>query len=79
MPLFLQDVYAIRDQDREYIDAGTRDEWYLDIGAQAFRHELAQLGVPDDRIYFELFDGSHKAIEYRYPMALAWLCQRLDP
>ena len=70
---------ALRSQRAIWIDAGTRDEWYLDIGAQAFRHELAKLGVPDDRIYFELFDGTHKAIEYRYPMALAWLCQRLDP
>ncbi len=70
---------ALRSQRAIWIDAGTRDEWFLDIGAQAFRHELAKLGVPDDRIYFELFDATHKAIEYRYPLALAWLCQRLDP
>jgi hypothetical protein len=36
-------------------------------------------GVPDDRVYFELFDGGHFAIEYRYPLALAWLCRRLAP
>jgi len=70
---------ALRSQRAIWIDAGTRDEWHLDIGAQAFRSELARLGVPDDRIYFELFDATHKAIEYRYPLALAWLCQRHDP
>ena len=29
------------------------------------------------RSYFELFDATHAAIDYRYPMALAWLAQRL--
>ncbi len=24
-----------------WLDAGTRDEWYLDLGAQAFRYPLA--------------------------------------
>jgi hypothetical protein len=70
---------ALRSQRAIWIDAGTRDEWFLDIGAQAFRSELARLGVPDDRICFELFDATHRAIEYRYPLALAWLCQRLAP
>lgn len=60
-----------------WIDAGTRDEWFLDLGAQAFRDQLTLLGVPDERVYFELFDGSHMSIGYRYPLALAWLAKRL--
>jgi hypothetical protein len=36
-----------------WLDAGTRDEWYFDLGAQAFR------------------------IDYRYPLALAWLCRQI--
>ena len=28
-------------------------------------------------MYFELFDATHAAIDYRYPLALAWLAQRL--
>ena len=38
-----------------YIDAGTKDEWYLDLGAEAFRRALADVGVTD--VHFELFDG----------------------
>jgi hypothetical protein len=68
---------ALRSQRAIWIDAGKRDEWFLDIGAQAFRRALSTVGVPDERIYFELFDASHMAIEYRYPLSLAWLCQRL--
>jgi Putative esterase len=68
---------ALRSQRAIWIDAGKRDESYLDIAAQAFRQELAAIGVPDDRVYFELFDATHMAIEYRYPESLAWLCQRL--
>ena len=28
---------------------------------------------------FELFDGTHGAIEYRYPLALRYLAERLTP
>src|SRR5215813_5530951 len=51
-----------------WIDAGTRDEWYLDIGAQAFRAELGKAGLADDRVHFELFEAGHGGIEYRYPL-----------
>ena len=46
-------------------------------GAQAFRAELAAAGVPDERIHFELFEGSHGGIDHRYPVALRWLAERL--
>jgi Putative esterase len=60
-----------------YIDAGTRDEFYLDLGAEAYRRALEDVGVADIR--FELFDAGHSAIEYRYPLALAFLAERLSP
>ena len=60
-----------------WIDGGTRDEYFLDLGAQAFRAALAAAGVPDEVIHFELFDATHMAIDYRYPLSLAWLCQRI--
>jgi S-formylglutathione hydrolase FrmB len=68
---------ALRSLQAVWIDAGTRDEWYLDLGAEAFHAELVKVGVPSDRIYFELFDAGHGAIDYRYPMSLAWLANRL--
>ena len=58
-----------------YIDAGNHDEFYLDLGAEAFRAALKRVGVTDVR--FELFDGTHAAIEYRYPIALRYLAERL--
>jgi hypothetical protein len=30
-------------------------------------------------VQFELFDATHTAIDYRYPLSLAWLAQRLAP
>jgi S-formylglutathione hydrolase FrmB len=62
-----------------WIDAGTRDDFFLDIGAEAFRAALREAGVPDEVIRFELFDATHAAIDYRYPLSLAWLCQRIAP
>jgi S-formylglutathione hydrolase FrmB len=68
---------ALRSLKAIYIDAGTRDEWYLDLGAEAFRRELEQIGVTD--VFFELFDAGHGGIEYRYPIGLKYLAERLSP
>jgi hypothetical protein len=69
---------AVRGLRAVWIDAGTRDEWFLDVGAEAFRAALREAGVADDVIRFELFEGTHAAIDYRYPMSLTWLCQRIS-
>src|SRR5688572_354375 len=60
-----------------YIDAGTRDEAYLDLGAEAFRQALADIGVTG--LHFEGFEAGHSAIEYRYPLGLGHLAARLTP
>jgi len=57
-----------------YLDAGRRDEFWLDLGAAAFSAELDALGVEH---VFELFDATHAGIEYRYPKGLAFLAARL--
>ncbi|WP_163511519.1 alpha/beta hydrolase [Fodinicola acaciae] len=62
-----------------WIDAGKSDEFQLDLGAEAFRDALLDVGVPEDVIHFELFEGTHAGIGYRYPMSLAWLATRLTP
>jgi S-formylglutathione hydrolase FrmB len=67
---------ALRSQRAIWIDAGTRDDWYLDLAATAFRDELANIGVTD--VSFELFDASHMGIDYRYPLSLAYLAERLQ-
>jgi S-formylglutathione hydrolase FrmB len=68
---------ALRSLHSIWIDAGDADDFNLDIGAAAFRAALGDAGVSDDVIRYEIFPGTHAAIDYRYPMALAWLCQRM--
>jgi S-formylglutathione hydrolase FrmB len=68
---------ALRSLRAIWIDAGTSDDFYLDLGAVAFRGALREAGVADDVVQFELFDGTHAAIDYRYPLSLAWLCERI--
>jgi S-formylglutathione hydrolase FrmB len=79
-PVRMIDRYAdaLLSQRAIWIDAGTRDEWFLDLGAEAFRAGLARIGVPDDRVQFELFPAAHGGIDYRYPQAVAWLAHRLE-
>ncbi len=66
---------ALRSMRAIYIDAGKRDEFFLDLGAEAFRRALEQVGVTD--VFCELFDATHMAIEYRYPLSLKYLAERL--
>jgi hypothetical protein len=68
---------ALRGLRAIYLDAGKKDDWFLDLGATAFRGELAKIGVTD--VYFELFDATHAAIDYRYPGGLRYLAERLTP
>jgi len=68
---------ALRSLRAIWIDAGTRDDYFLDLGAEAFLASLHEVGVSDDVIRFELFDATHAGIDYRYPLSLAWLGQRI--
>ena len=70
---------AMRGMRAIWIDAGRSDDFYLDLGAEAFRAELARVRVPPDVLRFELFDGTHSNIDWRYPDAIAWLAERLAP
>jgi hypothetical protein len=78
-PVLMIDRYAdeVRSLRAVWLDAGTSDEWFLDLGATAFRDGLLRIGLPSDRLSFELFEGTHAAVDYRYPLALAWLANRL--
>lgn len=67
-------VDALRSMRRIYLDAGRRDEYFLDLGAQALSAELQRLGVEHT---LELFDGGHSGISYRYPGAVAELVKAL--
>jgi hypothetical protein len=66
---------ALRSMRRIYLDAGRSDEWFLDLGAQAFAGQLSKLGVEHS---LELFGGAHGGIAYRYPAAIRELVLALS-
>ena len=72
-----QHAEALRGMRAIYVDCGKRDQFFLDLGAEAFWRALAAIGVTDVR--FELFDATHMGIEYRYPLGLRYLAERLAP
>ena len=67
---------ALAQMKRIYIDAGAADEYYLDLGAQAFAAELDKAGI---EYSFELFEGKHGGLQYRYPGAIRALVEALTP
>lgn len=66
---------ALRSLRAIYVDAGTRDEWFLDLTAEWLRLRLTEIGIPD--LHVELFEAGHGEIEYRYPLGLEYLVERL--
>jgi hypothetical protein len=66
---------ALRTMRRIYLDAGKQDEFFLDLGAQAFSAELTRLGIEHT---LELFEGTHGGISYRYPGAVRELVLALQ-
>jgi hypothetical protein len=76
-PVRMAEPYAeaLRGMRRIYLDAGRQDEFFLDLGAQAFSGELTRLGIDHS---LELFDGKHGGISYRYPGAIRELVLALQ-
>ncbi len=66
---------ALRSMRRVYLDAGRRDEYFLDLAAGAFSAELHRLGVEHT---LELFDGGHGNVSNRYPLAVRELVVALS-
>ena len=58
-----------------HVEAGRSDEYMLDVGSGAFSRELTRLGVAHS---FELFDGRHSGVQYRYPPAVRDLLLKLE-
>ena len=58
-----------------YVDAGTRDEFALDLGARILCKKLKDFDVP---YIHEEFDDGHMQISYRYNRSLELISQNLD-
>lgn len=66
---------ALRSMRLLYLDAGTRDEHALDLGARAF---IARLAAADISFTHEEFDDGHRNISYRYDRSLTLISERLE-
>ena len=65
---------ALRALSLLFIDAGTRDEWSLDLGARILARRLTALRVPFEH---QEFDDGHRSINYRYDVSLPKLAMAL--
>ncbi|MSP59763.1 MAG: esterase [Myxococcales bacterium] len=63
-------VEALRAMRLVHVECGTRDEYYLDLGARIFTARLRTLGIAH---HHEEFDDSHMSINYRYDVSLPLL------
>jgi len=64
----------LRSLNAIWLDAGRRDDYYLDLGAQAISARLAESKIEHS---FELFEGFHAGVQHRYPLGLRFLAERL--
>jgi Putative esterase len=69
---------VMRNMEAVWIDSGRSDEYHLELGALAFHREVGAAGTPSERVYFELFPGTHSRLTWRYPLSLAFLVGRLS-
>jgi S-formylglutathione hydrolase FrmB len=60
-----------------WVDAGTRDDVYLDLAAVALRDGLLAAGLPEDRLRFELHGGRHGGQDARFPLSITWLADQM--
>ena len=67
---------ALRSMRLIHIEAGNKDEAWLDLGARAFSKVLNQNGVEHR---YEIFPAGHMGLQYRYPAALAALAEAMTP
>lgn len=67
-------VAALKAMKLLFLDAGTRDEYALDLGARIFARRLRELGVAHRH---EEFDDGHFGITYRYDVSLPLLVTAL--
>ncbi len=62
-----------------WINAGSADEFYLDLGAQAMRRALGTIGITGDGLRFDIVAGAdHDTIGRRQVQSVCWLAGRLS-
>ena len=76
-PVFLIEKYAenLKTLKLLYIDAGTRDEFYLDLGARILSEKLKEFDIQH---IHEEFDDGHMKISYRYNRSLELISETIE-
>jgi S-formylglutathione hydrolase FrmB len=70
---------ALRSLHAVWIDAGSKDEFFLDLGARALHQALGQAGLTADAVHFGIVDGAdHDTIGRRQVDSLCWLTSKLS-
>jgi S-formylglutathione hydrolase FrmB len=68
----------IRSMRGVWIDAGSADEFFLDLGAQAIDRALRTAGMMGGALHFDIVPGAdHDAIGRRQVHSLCWLAEKL--
>lgn len=57
-----------------YFECGSRDQFYLHLGARQLHERLGRLGITHE---YQEFDDNHTAVNYRYVESLRRLCEAL--
>jgi enterochelin esterase-like enzyme len=57
-----------------WIDAGSRDQYFIHYGTRELARRLADAGVAH---HHEEFDGTHSGLDWRFDRSLPWLVDRL--
>jgi enterochelin esterase-like enzyme len=65
---------ALRAMHGLYIDVGMYDQYHIQYGARRFTRRLAGLGIDH---YYEEFEGTHSAIDWRLDLSLPYLTAAL--
>jgi len=65
---------ALRSLRALHLDCGTRDEWFLHLGARMFTARLRALEIAHD---YEEYDDGHMNVSYRYDVSLPKLARAL--
>ena len=76
-PVRLVEKYQenLKSLDLLFLDAGTRDEFFLDLGARILSNKLTELGI--NHVHEE-FDDGHFNINYRYNRSLELISQTFE-
>jgi S-formylglutathione hydrolase FrmB len=65
---------ALRAMELVYLDCGTKDEWFLHLGARLMAGKLSDLGIAH---HHEEFDDGHMNVQYRYDVSLPRMAKAL--